>query len=358
MATTVPASPETILPTTSSETTSTTASARIEVTTTIPSDVMGPGRFDFENVPRPLVNGGYSYSGYGHFQFVDASDPEQIEDPAKRGPSFFWRDGHFVWADGSLMEVDERLKQIFREKGVLTDKGLPYGERQSSIADIPDWAGIPDLSGLTTEQALNCAVRGLSGLGWWVRHTYIDSLEPLAVTFSVDDSDNGPFIEDILLRDFLYARTHGLKVDKLGIEYESRPDEGHGDLTPAEGMAQVAAKLWLTPPPGVNNKALQTTVAARLPGEGDRPGCTVKSLEVTTSYLESRRVTLAIVAAGNQSARDQAEGYAADVLALIQALNADEGAGIAVLRFDAFDASGAPLMQERWDLDLGRHSSA
>lgn len=146
-------------------------------------------------------------------------------------------------------------------------------------------------------------------------------------------------------------------MDTLGIEYRSRPDIGHRNLTPAKGMAQLAAKLWLTPPPGADNKALQATIAARLPGGADHPGYTVRLLEVTTSYLESRRVTLAIVATGDQSARDQAAGYAADVLALIQALNADQGARIAVLRFDAFDAGGAPLVRERRDLDLGRHSS-
>jgi hypothetical protein len=88
-----------------------------------------------------------------------------------------------------------------------------------------------------------------------------------------------------------------------------------------------------------------------------RPGYTVRLLEVATTYLESRRVTLSLVMAAGQPA-EQAKGYAADVLALVQALNADEGAGIAVLRFDAFDAAGAPLIRERWDLDLGRHSSA
>ena len=68
-------------------------------------------------------------------------------------------------------------------------------------------------------------------------------------------------------------------------------------------------------------------------------------------------MTLSVVLAAGQPA-EQAKGYAADILALVQALNADDGAGIAVLRFDAFDAAGAPLAQERWDLDLGRHSSA
>ena len=196
----------------------------------------------------------------------------------------------------------------------------------------------------------------LSGLGWWVRHACIDSLKPLGVTFAVDDGDNGPFIEDILLRHFLYARTFGLNVDKLGIEYMSRPDLGHRDLTPTEGIAQLATKLWLAPPAGADNQALQTTIAAQLPGEAARPGCAVRSLEVTT-YLESRRVTLAVVAAGDRPAY-QAKGYAADVQALIRALNADQGAGIAVLRFDAVDAGGALLVRERWDLDLGRHSSA
>ena len=178
------------------------------------------------------------------------------------------------------------------------------------------------------------------------------------MTFSVDDGDNGPFIEDILLRHFLYARHFGLNVDKLGIEYPSRPDTGHRDLTPPEGMARSAAKLWLTPPAGADNNALRAAIAAQLPGEADRPGFTVKSLEVTTTYLESRRVTLTVVAAAGGQPADQAKGYAADALALIQSLNADQGAGIAVLRFDAFDASGAPLVRERWDLDLGRHSSA
>jgi hypothetical protein len=29
-----------------------------------------------------------------------------------------------------------------------------------------------------------------------------------------------------------------------GIEHKGRPGSGHRDLTPAEGMAQAAAKLW------------------------------------------------------------------------------------------------------------------
>jgi hypothetical protein len=296
---------------------------RTEVKVTHLDFVVGPPQFTQENVPWPPVSGGYGYEGYGHFYLVDANDV--------RGESFSWRDGHFYWADGGLI-----------------DPG-PY--------DASGWLGIPDFSGATAKEALTASFRELSGLGWWVRHAYIDSQRPLAVTFGMDEADNGPFVEDILLRQFLYVQARGLSVDKLGIEYGSRPGIGHRDLTPAEGMAQEATKLWLRPPAAADNNALRAAIAARLPGGADHPGYTVRLLEVTTSYLESRRVTLAIALTGDRANREQAAGYAAEVLALVRALNADEGAGIAVLRFDALDGSGTPLVQERWDLDLGRHSS-
>jgi hypothetical protein len=287
-------------------------------------DAIGMTAFEFENVPRPPVSGSYGYEGYGHFFAYDVYP---------RSRSFSWRDAHFVWPDGSLMDA--------------------------SAYDSAAWLGrgLPDFSEETPKGALGYSVgKLLSGLGWWVRHTYIDSQEPLAVTFVVDDADNGPFLEDILLRHFLFARMRGLSVDKLGIEYKSRPNLGHRDLTPTESMAHAAAELWLTPPPGADNQALQATIADRLPGGANPPSYTVRLLEVTTTYLESRRVTLSLVMAAGQPA-ERAKDYAADMLALVQALNADEAAGIAVLRFDAFDAGGAPLIRERWDLDLGRHSS-
>jgi hypothetical protein len=300
---------------------------RLEATTIPIHGVSGPGQFDFENVPRPwgIGGSGYGYEGHGHFYLV-GPEGQTLE-------SFYWRDGHFVWADGKLADY------------------------QPGVMNLPDWQNVPDSSERTIKDTLNLLVNYLSGLGWWVRHTYIDSLKPLAVTFAVDDGDNGPFIEDILLRQFLYARYYGLNVDTLGIEYTSRPGTGRQNLTPAEGMAQSATKLWLKPPEGTDDQALNTAIAAQLPGEAARPGWTVKSLEVTTTYLESLRVNLTVVAAVGRPA-EQAKAYAADVLALIQALNAEQGAGIAVLRFDAFDAAGAPLVRERWDLDLGRHSSA
>jgi hypothetical protein len=287
-------------------------------------DAIGMTAFEHENVPRPQISSSYGYQGFGHFIAYDAS---------QSGRPFFWRDAHFVWPDGSLADA--------------------------GTYDSAGWLGrdLPDFSEETPREALSYSVgKLLSGLGWWVRHTYIDSREPLAVTFVVDDADNGPFIEDILLRHIVFARLRGLSVDKLGIEYMSRPDLGHRDLTPTEGMAQAAAKLWLTPPAGADNGALRATIADRLPGGADHPNYTVRSLEVTSTYLESRRVTLSVVLAAGQPAK--ATGYAADMLALVQALNANEDAGIAVLRFDAFDAAGAPLVRERWDLDLGRHSSA
>jgi hypothetical protein len=304
-----------------------TSRTEVEIPQREDNDAMGPPSYLLEGVPNPPVSA-YGYDSndfYGHFFLINGND--------LRGPSFFWRDAHFVWADGSYVDT--------------------------STYDSAAWLGsdLPDFSGSTTKEALIYSVdRLLSGLGWWVRHTYIDSPKPLAVTFVVDDADNGPFIEDVLLRHFLFARMRGLSVDKLGIEYESRPKLGHLDLTPPEGMAQAAAKLWLAPPAGADNQGLQKTIADRLPGGADHPGYTVRLLEVTTTYLESRRVTLSLTMAAGQTA-EQAKGYAADMLALVQALNADEAAGIAVLRFDAFDAGGAPLVRERWDLDLGRHSS-
>jgi hypothetical protein len=291
-------------------------------------DAIGAPFYLFENVPNPPVSayGCDSRDFFGRFYLIDGHDT--------RGPSFFWRDAHFVWADGSYLDT--------------------------STYDSAAWLGsaLPDFSRSTTEEALIYSVdRLLSGLGWWVRHTYIDSSKPLAVTFVVDDADNGPFIEDVLLRHFLFARLRGLSVDQLGIEYTSRPNLGHRDLTPPEGMVAAAGKLWLTPPAGVDNQGLQRTIADCLPGGADHPGYTVRLLEVTTTYLESRRVTLSLTMAAGQTA-EQAQGCAADMLALVEELNAAEAAGIAVLRFDAFDAGGAPLIRERWDLDLGRHSSA
>jgi hypothetical protein len=288
-------------------------------------DAFGMTAFEFQNVPRPQVSNSYGYEGFGHFIAYGAYPS---------GRPFFWRDAHFVWSDGSLADA--------------------------ATYDSAGWLGgnLPDFSEETPQDDLSYSVgKLLSGLGWWVRHTYIDSTEPLAVTFVVDDADNGPFIEDILLRHMLFARLRGLSVDKLGIEYTSRPDLGHRDLTPTEGMAQAAAKLWLTPPADADNEVLRATIADRLPGGPEHPTYSVRLLEVTTTYLESRRVTLSVVMAAGQPA-ELAKGYAAEMLALVQALNASDGAGIAVLRFDAFDSAGAPLLQERWDLDLGRHSSA
>ena len=165
--------------------------------------------FEFQNVPRPQVSSSYGYEGFGHFIAYGAYPTDR---------PFFWRDAHFVWPDGSLADA--------------------------ATYDSAGWLGrdLPDFSAETPREALSYSVgKLLSGLGWWVRHTYIDSKEPLAVTFVVDDADNGPFIDDILLRHMLFARLRGLSVDKLGIEYASRPDLGRRDLTPAEGMAQAAA---------------------------------------------------------------------------------------------------------------------
>ena len=101
--------------------------------------------------------------------------------------------------------------------------------------------------------------------------------------------------------------------------------------------------MWLTPPAGADNEALRATIADRLPGGADHPGYTIRLLEVTSTYLESRRVTLSVVLAAGQTA-EQAKATPRTCWPWSQALNANEGAGIAVLRFDAFDAAGAPLV--------------
>jgi len=116
--------------------------------------------------------------------------------------------------------------------------------------------------------------------------------------------------------------------------------------------------LSLSAPAEPDDTAVQAMLKARLPTEEKRLGLVLRSLDVTGTFLECRRVTLTIGTTGAATAPSDVTGYAADILALVQDLNTQENAGIAVLRFDAYDPSGTPLLQERHDLDLGRNASA
>lgn len=330
----------------------TTPSTRIEVTTTTVAgqDVAeGLSGFRGDLIPMPFINGGYLYSGYGRFQLVGTVDgPEKLSGAEENGPHFFWRDGRFVWAGGRLMEVDERLLRL------MEDKGFHFPDHQPTLAEVGD-LGATDLSGYSTELALLVVVRGLGGAGWWVRHTYIDSLEPLVVTFSLDETDNGPFVEDILLRAVLRARTRGLVIDSARVEYEGRPGEQPRPLVEGVDLGEAAAKMWLAAPATPDNDAVRAMIEASLPSEETYPGWNLRLLEVGSTLLESRRVTLWVEAA--DADRQEAEAYAAEVLASVLSLNSEKQTGIAVLRVDVVDPGGTPVFQARWDLDLGCDSS-
>ncbi len=159
-----------------------TSGTRVEVTTTTAASqptALAGHRGD--HIPDPLINGGYSYRGYGRFQLLEGTaGSDTLPGGEGSGPDFFWRDGRFVWAPGRLMEVDGDLIRLMREKG------MPFPDHQPTLADGPTYVFVTDFSGLPTEQALSLFVRDRGGLGWWVRHTYIDAREPLVVTFTVD----------------------------------------------------------------------------------------------------------------------------------------------------------------------------
>ncbi|MHB1344118.1 MAG: hypothetical protein ACYCX3_07135 [Thermoleophilia bacterium] len=330
----------------------TTPSTRIEVTTTtVAGQAVAEGLSGFRGdlIPMPFINGGYLYSGYGRFQLVETLDgPEKLSGAEENGPHFFWRDGRFVWADGRLMEVDDLLLRM------MEDKDISFPDHQPTLADVGD-LGATDLSGYSTELALLVVVRELGGLGWWVRHTYIDSLEPLVVTFSLDETDNGPFVEDILLRAVLRARTRGLAIDSARVEYEGSPGEQPRALTDGVDLEKAAAELWLAAPATPDNDAVRAMIEANLPSPEAYPRWNVRLLEVSSTLLESRRITVWVEVADGD--RVEAEAYAAEVLASVLSLNAEKQTGIAVVRVDTVEPGGTPILQARWDLDLGRDSS-
>ncbi|MHB8869564.1 MAG: hypothetical protein ACYC8U_12320 [Thermoleophilia bacterium] len=305
--------------------------------------------FRGDSIPMPFIDGGYAYFGYGRFQLLGTVDgPDKLSGAEENGPHFFWRDGRFVWADGRLMEVDEGLLRL------MEDKGMPFPDHQPTLAEVGD-LDATDLSAYSTELALLVVVRELGGLGWWVRHTYIDAREPLVVTFSLDETANGPFVEDILLRAVLRARTRGLAIDSAQVEYEGRPDEQPRTLTDGGDLEKAATELWLAPPATPDNDVVRAMIEADLPSAEAYPGWNLRLLEVSSTLLESRRVTVWVEMADGD--RVEAEAYAAEVLASVLSLNADRQTGIAVVRVDAVDPGGNPVFQARWDLDLGRDSS-
>lgn len=327
-----------------------TSVTRIEVTTTTAASqptALAGHRGD--HIPDPLINGGYSYQGYGRFQLLERTAGSEAS-PGNEGggAEFFWRDGRFVWAPGRLMGVDEELIRLMKEKG------LPFPDHQPTLADGPTYVSVGDFSGLPAEQALALFVRDLGGLGWWVRHTYIDSLEPLAVTFALDGADNDPFAEDVLLRAVVQARTRGLVINSARVEYAGHPGTEPQDLSPGTDLEETAAKLWLEPPAAPDNDTVRAMVEAALPVEEAYPGWTLRLLEVASTFLESRRVTVWTQAAA--ATREEAEAYANEVLAAVRSLNAGEQAGIAVVVIGVTDPEGASIAGARGDLDLGRDS--
>ncbi len=326
-----------------------TSATRIEVTTTTmanpPTGRIGHRAY---GIPDPIINGGYSYLGYGRFQLLQTTAGSDTAAGGGHGSQFFWRDGRYVWEDGRLMEVDEGLIRLMREKGV------DFPDHQPSLADLPDHHSGVDFSGLSTDQALSALVRELGGLGWWVRHTYIDAFEPLAVTFALEEDDNGPFVEEVLLRAAIHARTRGLAIASLRVEYLGHSSGRPQELNPADNLEEAAAKLWLVPPTTPDNDAVRAMVAAALPGEGAYPGWILRLLEVASTRLESRRVTVWVEAP--HADRAQAEAYMNEVLETVRSLNAEHGAGVAVGYVSVVDAGGNAVSGARCDLDIGRDS--
>ncbi len=286
-----------------------TSATRIEVTSSTlidpPTALMAQGAY---GIPDPIINGGYSYLGYGRFQLLQTTaGSDTAAGGGEHGSQFFWRDGRYVWEDGRLMEVDEGLIRLMREKG------LSFPDHQPSLAD-PTYQrlGVVDYSGLSAEQALSALVHELGGLGWWVRHTYIDAFEPLAVTFALEEDDNGPFVEEVLLRAAINARTRGLAIASVRVEYLGHTSGRPQELNPGDNLEEAAAKLWPVPPPAPDNDAVRAMVAAALPGEGAYPGWILRLLEVASTRLESRRVTVWVEAP--HADRAQAEAYMNEVL--------------------------------------------
>ncbi len=327
-----------------------TSATRIEVTSSTlidpPTALMAQGAY---GIPDPIINGGYSYLGYGRFQLLQTTAGSDTAAGGGHGSQFFWRDGRYVWEDGRLMEVDEGLIRLMREKG------LSFPDHQPSLAD-PTYQrlGVVDYSGLSAEQALSALVHELGGLGWWVRHTYIDAFEPLAVTFALEEDDNGPFVEEVLLRAAINARTRGLAIASVRVEYLGHSSGRPQELNPGDNLEEAAAKLWPVPPTTPDNDAVRAMVAAALPGEGAYPGWILRLLEVASTRLESRRVTVWVEAP--HADRAQAEAYMNEVLETVRSLNVEHGAGVAVVYVSVVDAGGNAVSGARCDLDLGRDS--
>ncbi len=328
-----------------------TSATRIEVTSSTlidpPTALMAQGAY---GIPDPIINGGYSYLGYGRFQLLQTTaGSDTAAGGGEHGSQFFWRDGRYVWEDGRLMEVDEGLIRLMREKG------LSFPDHQPSLAD-PTYQrlGVVDYSGLSAEQALSALVHELGGLGWWVRHTYIDAFEPLAVTFALEEDDNGPFVEEVLLRAAINARTRGLAIASVRVEYLGHSSGRPQELNPGDNLEEAAAKLWPVPPTTPDNDAVRAMVAAALPGEGAYPGWILRLLEVASTRLESRRVTVWVEAP--HADRAQAEAYMNEVLETVRSLNVEHGAGVAVVYVSVVDAGGNAVSGARCDLDLGRDS--
>ncbi|NLE73734.1 MAG: hypothetical protein GX604_03770 [Actinobacteria bacterium] len=327
-----------------------TSATRIEVTSSTlidpPTALMAQGAY---GIPAPIIDGGFSWLGFGRFQLLQTNAGSNTAAGGGHGSQFFWRDGRYVWEDGRLMEVDEGLRRLMREKG------LSFPDHQPSLAN-PAYQrlGVVDFSGLSTDQALSALVHELGGLGWWVRHTYIDALEPLAVTFALEEDDNGPFVEEVLLRAAINAGTRGLAIASVRVEYLGHSSGRPQELNPADNLEEAAAKLCPAPPTAPDNDSVRAMVAAALPGERAYPGWTLRLLEVASNPLESRRVTVWVEAP--HADRAQAEAYMNEVLETVRSLNVEHGAGVAVVYVSVVDTGGNAVSGARCDLDLGRDS--
>ncbi|NLT35274.1 MAG: hypothetical protein GXX83_05200 [Gaiellales bacterium] len=187
-----------------------------------------------------------------------------------------------------------------------------------------------------------------------MRHTYIDAVDPLAVTFVLDGVDNDPFVEDVLLRAVLSARARGLAIDSARAQYQSHPGGEPQYLNPGMDLEEAAAKLWPEPPATPDNDAVRAVVAAAPPGAEAYSGWSLRLLEVSSTFLESRRVTIWVEAA--EADGERGEAYVNEVLATVRSLNAEKQAGIAVVRVNVADAEGKLVFGARSDLDLGSDS--
>ena len=290
-----------------------------------------------DGIPMPWVDGGYTYLGHGHFVILSGSQ------------DFFWRDGHFVNPDGTLFLVPERIQQT------LKAKGLPVPDHQPTAAEFSPDLGKDALSGMPLTEALWVVGHELSAQGWWVTDTRVDSQQLLGLTFVVTQGENDPFVDAVLERAVLLARKRGLPIEDLHVETQDQQGTvvASSDY-PAALLDPLTSRLWSAAPAAPDATQVEGLLKSRLPKPEQYPGVSLRSLTVTSSYLESRKVEVVFATSGPDVAPSAVTGYSAALLDSVERLNQDEKTGIAVLRFDAVDPSGVALLRDRHDLDLGQ----